>query len=581
MEDDLFEEESLSFTNLNNQELLKGNGEISGKDIKIQNLNTCQVFLLDYCSQVTIDSCQNTLFVIGPTSQQILIKNCQNCQISATCKALEVSVSTDLTLYLFIATNPKINNSNKILFAPFNYAYPMQDSHLKIAKIPLDNNYWNEVKDLTIEENKAHWKLLDPAQFKLLEKEVLTIPVKPINPFPLPISYKTKTSSLANSTSEISKGPEIAEINITENISKDIIEDKKILEETKGDNVFSSPSNDDSKSKNYEEFKFNSPSIEEVKNTDNVPNLVKFNDSSPEISKQNEINNKTDIQQHYNKDENEEMINLSNPDKMINEPRIIESKKEIPRTFDAIQKKEAINDLYHHLDPMSQLAHNDKIKEESKLNMKNVDQTNNDNLKPENNFNFDEFKGEEQKINFNINEGFAVPEDTEFQKEETKAEEKADKPELGFHRYDEDELEPSKREKSPGKEYDFTAEEQDRINKVQEEERIRMNLIYEKQMKEQNDKEEKKDYGKNWLDEWKVKRKKALLEKRVSNKKDEAAMIEGLKEKKRSPNPWERVVSMVELKEGNYPGTKSVARMRQSILGRKNDIKTGLSKIDN
>jgi len=38
---------------------------------------------------------------------------------------------------------------------------------------------------------------------------------------------------------------------------------------------------------------------------------------------------------------------------------------------------------------------------------------------------------------------------------------------------------------------------------------------------------------------------------------------------------------MIELKEGNYPGTKSVKRLRQSILGRRNDIKQGIAKIEN
>ena len=581
MDEFFFEEETLSFSNLTNMELLKANGELSGKDIKIQNLNECKVFFLDYCSMVTIDSCQNTLFVIGPTIQQILIKNCQNCQISATCKALEVSLSTNLSLYIFIASNQKINNSNNITFAPFNYAYPMQDSHLKIAKIPIDYNYWNEVKDLTIEENKAHWKLLEPEQFKLEEKEVATIPVKPINPFPLPMSYKHKSSLLADSISEAAKDTKGPEIIISERTSQERNEVKNTLEEIKRSNVFSSPPKDESHLQNDEEFKFNSPSIEEVKSSDNPPNLVKFTDASPEISIPKDTNNDIETFKHTSKDQNEKKENLNSQEILNNEARIMEVTKNEEDNPNHIQKMDKkSSQLYPNLDPIQEMSKNELIKDQIKNTIKADFQINNDSYKPKANINFEEFKGEEQEIKINL-EGFAVPEDSEFQKEGKKIEEKSEMPELGFHRYDEDELDPSKREKSPGKSFDFTAEEQERVNKVMEEEKIRMNLIYEKQMKEQNDKEEKKEYGKNWLDEWKVKRKKNLIEKRSANKKDEAEMIEALKQKKQSPNPWERVVSMVELKEGNYPGSKSVARMRQSILGRKNDIKTGLAKIDN
>jgi hypothetical protein len=36
------------------------------------------------------------------------------------------------------------------------------------------------------------------------------------------------------------------------------------------------------------------------------------------------------------------------------------------------------------------------------------------------------------------------------------------------------------------------------------------------------------------------------------------------------------VVGNIEIKEGNYPGTKDVSRMRHTILTRKNDINQGM-----
>ncbi len=60
---------------------------------------------------------------------------------------------------------------------------------------------------------------------------------------------------------------------------------------------------------------------------------------------------------------------------------------------------------------------------------------------------------------------------------------------------------------------------------------------------------------------------------------------ESLKEKKRlkeTTNPWERVVSNVELNAGQYVGQADVARMRQAMIARKADItKAGGAKKAN
>lgn len=40
-------------------------------------------------------------------------------------------------------------------------------------------------------------------------------------------------------------------------------------------------------------------------------------------------------------------------------------------------------------------------------------------------------------------------------------------------------------------------------------------------------------------------------------------------------NPWERIVSNVEINQNQYVGGADVGRMRQSMLARKNDITRG------
>lgn len=44
---------------------------------------------------------------------------------------------------------------------------------------------------------------------------------------------------------------------------------------------------------------------------------------------------------------------------------------------------------------------------------------------------------------------------------------------------------------------------------------------------------------------------------------------------KETMNPWERIVSNVEISQTNYVGACDVTRMRQAMISRKNDITKG------
>jgi hypothetical protein len=58
--------------------------------------------------------------------------------------------------------------------------------------------------------------------------------------------------------------------------------------------------------------------------------------------------------------------------------------------------------------------------------------------------------------------------------------------------------------------------------------------------------------------------------------KDEAAEKKRLKE---TTNPWERIVSNVEINASSYVGGADVTRMRQAMLARKSDLtKSGAKK---
>lgn len=94
---------------------------------------------------------------------------------------------------MFCETEPVIESSANLTFAPYNVAYPQQDQHLAACELSPEENKWDLIFDFT-DTNEAgnkivHHQLLDPSQFQQLEKPVDGFEDACVNPFPIPQRY--------------------------------------------------------------------------------------------------------------------------------------------------------------------------------------------------------------------------------------------------------------------------------------------------------------------------------------------------------------------------------------------------------
>lgn len=142
----------------------------------------------------------------------------------------------------------------------------------------------------------------------------------------------------------------------------------------------------------------------------------------------------------------------------------------------------------------------------------------------------------------------------------------------------EDEEHPSeaKRERLPS-DYDVT--EMELIHAREQADMERRANLELKEREEQAKKKAMQEKAEVELKQWADSRKVEILNRREKNKEEEAAFNEARKAQTVAKNPWEKVVTNVDIKEGNYLGSKDVSRMRQSMLSRKNDVKQGIIKF--
>ncbi len=73
-----------------------------------------------------------------------------------------------------------------------------------------------------------------------------------------------------------------------------------------------------------------------------------------------------------------------------------------------------------------------------------------------------------------------------------------------------------------------------------------------------------------------------MAARKEKNRKQQEEYLAARKEqgKGADKNPWDKVVSHVDIKEGGYKGTKDISRMKAVMSGRKDDFLHGKTKLE-
>ncbi len=69
-------------------------------------------------------------------------------------------------------SDPIIESSANLKFAPYNVTYPLLDEQAKAAGLDPKANKWDLIFDFTTKESGKNYEFLDPAEFQLIRKEL-------------------------------------------------------------------------------------------------------------------------------------------------------------------------------------------------------------------------------------------------------------------------------------------------------------------------------------------------------------------------------------------------------------------------
>ncbi|KAG2780291.1 hypothetical protein JG687_00003679 [Phytophthora cactorum] len=150
-----------TFRNKKNETLMKLPGQIEGQPFDLSDLEGCTVMLLDHINQVQIDNLSNCRVFVGPSSESVFVRNCTNCVFTIACKQLRTRDCSGCSLYLYSLTDPIIETSQQMAFAPFNGAYCGIERNFSDARLEPTNNHWSQLYDFNDpEKTGVNWRIL-------------------------------------------------------------------------------------------------------------------------------------------------------------------------------------------------------------------------------------------------------------------------------------------------------------------------------------------------------------------------------------------------------------------------------------
>lgn len=131
-------------------------GGEKGTGVSIADLKRCTVFICDVTAQAQVDALEDCLVLIGPSSSSIFTRECKNCTFWIAAQQLRTRDCHNCTYYLYSKTEPVIESSTGLSFAPFCAFYPGQTEHFTRVGFDPDRNFWSAIFDFTTDKGGGY-----------------------------------------------------------------------------------------------------------------------------------------------------------------------------------------------------------------------------------------------------------------------------------------------------------------------------------------------------------------------------------------------------------------------------------------
>lgn len=159
-------------------------------DLHVEVCDDSEVYICDVTSQVFVDECKRCTILIGPCESSVFVRECEDCVFWIANQQLRTRDCKRCTFHLYSKTEPVIETSEDMAFAPWSASYPMAQEHFARFKFDPARNLWNAIFDFSGKKDRCNWRILGLEEISHLTVELEDVPpAAPSNPAP-PVTYE-------------------------------------------------------------------------------------------------------------------------------------------------------------------------------------------------------------------------------------------------------------------------------------------------------------------------------------------------------------------------------------------------------
>ncbi|GMH39489.1 hypothetical protein BSKO_07387 [Bryopsis sp. KO-2023] len=162
-------------TGLRNQEIWVSGEELGSSDYALRDVEDCTVFLIGALSALHIRKLRNCTVVAGPVKGATFLEDVSNCQLHLVAHQVRIHSAVECSFYLRVGSNPIIEYSSKVGFAPLSSIENVGDEWtrcLEASSLTGGSDLWSKVNDFGWLKKSAspNWFILDGDQRKAIPK---------------------------------------------------------------------------------------------------------------------------------------------------------------------------------------------------------------------------------------------------------------------------------------------------------------------------------------------------------------------------------------------------------------------------
>jgi hypothetical protein len=148
-------------THRKNEFIIRKPGSLHGKDLKLEEIDDCEVYVCDPTAQVLADFCKRCLVLLAPCASSAFIRDCEDCVFWIAAQQLRTRSCKRCTFYLYSKTEPIIEMSEDLVFAPWCARYPGCSEHFRKNSFSPERNLWNAIFDFTGKADRSNWRIAE------------------------------------------------------------------------------------------------------------------------------------------------------------------------------------------------------------------------------------------------------------------------------------------------------------------------------------------------------------------------------------------------------------------------------------